>query len=199
MHTEVQHRIKVAWMKFGQHSKTLCNKNISIKLRLRLFDSTVSPSLLFGLAVLPLQALCMEKLNIVQRKMMRKIVGWVRLPEEPWENTMRRMSARVDIAVGQLKVKEWSARILDTQWKFVGRLKFLPSSSWPSRAAFWQPPEIDDPSCAFLPHRAQGRPFTRWDDKVTKFSCEHFGEIWQEVPHLSFLRALPKFVSGLSS
>ena len=111
---------------------------------------------------------------------------------------MRRMSARVDNAVGQLKLKEWSARILDIQWKFIGRLKSLPSSSWPSRAAFWQPLRIDDPSCAFLPHRAQGRPFTRWDDKVTKFSCEHFGEIWQDVPHLSFLRALPKFVSGLS-
>ena len=55
VHTEVQHRIKVAWMKFCQHSKTLCNKNIFIKLRLKLFDSTVSPSLLFGLAILPLQ------------------------------------------------------------------------------------------------------------------------------------------------
>ena len=40
---EVQHRIQVAWMKFGQHSKTLCNKNISIKLRMRLFDSVISP------------------------------------------------------------------------------------------------------------------------------------------------------------
>ena len=141
----------------------------------------------------------MEKLNVVQRKMMRKIVGWVRLPEKPWENTMHWITTRVDNAVEQSKLKEWSVRILDTQWKFVGRLKLLASLSWPSRAAFWQPLEIEDPSCAFLPHRVQGRPFTRWDDRVTKFSCEHFGEIWQDVPHLSFLRALPKFVSGLSS
>ena len=130
---------------------------------------------------------------------MRKMVGWIGIADKPWENTMRRMATRVDSAMGQYKLKKWSVRILDTQWKFVGRLEFLPSSSWPNRAAFWQPLEIDDPSCAFLPHRVQGRPFTRWDDKVTKFSCEHFGEIWQDVPHLSFLRVLPKFVSGLSS
>ena len=112
---------------------------------------------------------------------------------------MRRMVTRMDSAVEQSKLKEWSVRILDTQWKFVGRLKFLLSLSWPSRAAFWQPLEIDDPSCACLPHRIQGRLFTCWDDIMTKFSCEHFGEIWQKVPHLSFLKALPKFVSGLSS
>ena len=33
---EVRHRIKIAWMKFGHHARTLCNKNISIKLRLKL-------------------------------------------------------------------------------------------------------------------------------------------------------------------
>ena len=132
---EVQHRIQVAWMKFGQHSKTLCNKNISIKLRMRLFDSVVSPSLLFGLAILPLQASCVEKLNVVQRKMMRKVVGWVRIPDEPWEQTMRRMGTRVNNAVVQSKMKTWSMRLLETQWKFVARLKQLPLISWPSLAA----------------------------------------------------------------
>ena len=99
VHTEVQHRIKVGWMKFGQYSKTLCNKNISIKLRMKLFDSVVSPSLFFGLAILPLHVSSIEKINIVQRKMLRKIVGWVRIQGETWENTMRRMSTRVDSAV----------------------------------------------------------------------------------------------------
>ena len=198
-HVEVQHRIQVAWMKFSQHSKTLCNKNISIKLRMRLFESTVSPSLLFGLAILPLHASSMEKLNIVQRKMVRKIVGWVRLPEEPWENTMRRMGTRVNRVVGQSKMREWSTRLLDTQWKFVGRLKMLPTTSWPSRAAFWQPLEIDDLSCDFVPHRTRGRPYTRWDDRVTNFSWEQFGQTWQDVPLVSFMRALPNFVSEMSS
>ena len=67
-HCEVRHRIKVAWVKFGLHSETLCNKNVSIRLRMRLFDSVVNPSLLFALAILPLHASCIEKLDVVQRK-----------------------------------------------------------------------------------------------------------------------------------
>ena len=75
----------------------------------------VSPSLLFGLAILPLQASSTEKLDVVQRKMMRKIVGWVRVPEEPWEDTMRRMKGRVDNALGQSKLKTWSLRLAEIQ------------------------------------------------------------------------------------
>ena len=128
---------------------------------MKLFDSTISPSLLFGLAVLPLLASDVEKINVVQRKMLRKIVGWVRIPKEPWENTMRRMSARVENALLQSKMKIWSIRLAETQWKFVSRLKILPITSWLSRAAFWQLLEVDDPSCEFLPHREAGHPCSR--------------------------------------
>ena len=48
---EVNHRIQCAWFKFGQHRDVLCNKNVSIQLRLKLFDTTVTPTILFGLAV----------------------------------------------------------------------------------------------------------------------------------------------------
>ena len=165
-------------MKFGQHVRTLCNKNVSIKLRLKLFDSVVSPSLLFGLAVLPLQVSCVEKLNVVQRKMLRKIIGRTRISEELWVDTMRRMSMKVDTALLQSKMQMWSTRLAVTQWKFVGRLKTLPVESWPNRAANWQPQEVEDLSCEFVPHRVRGHPFTRWDDRVTKFSRQHFGQKW---------------------
>ena len=195
VYAETQHRTKVAWMKLGQHSKTLCNKNVSIKLRMKLFDSVVSPSSLFGLVVLPLQVSCIGKSNVAQTKMIRKMVGWIRIADEPWENTMRRMGTRVTNAVKQSKMKEWSTRLAETQWKFVARLKTLPITSWQNRAAFWQPDHIDDPACEYLPHRERGGPYIRWDDKVTNFSWRYFGKKWQDVPHLSFLTALPKFVS----
>ena len=108
---------------------------------------------------------------------------------------MRRMSLKVENALSQCGMKFWSVRLAETQWRFIARLKTLPTTSWPSRAAFWHPWEIDDPSCDYIPNRIQGRPVTRWDDRVTNFSRQHFGQTWQEVPHLSFMRALPLFVS----
>ena len=162
-------------MKFGQHSKTLCNRNVSIKLRLKLFDSVVSPSLLFGLAVLPLQVSCIDKLNVIQRKMLRKIVGWVRIPDEPWNVTMRRMTSKVENALDQSKMKMWSTRLAETEWKFIGRLKSLPLTSWQSRAAFSQPQEVEDEGCEYLPNRLRGHPLSRWDDRVSAFTWRHFG------------------------
>ena len=178
---EVQHRIKTAWMKFGQHTNTLCNRNISIKLRMKLFDSVVSPSLLFGLAILPLQVSCIEKLDIIQRKMLRKIVGWVRIPEELWNETMRRMSSKVEHALKTCKVKVWSIRLAEMHWKFIARLKRLPPTSWQSLAAHWQPFETEDISCEFLPNRTRGHLVSRWDDRISKFSWKHFGKRWQDI------------------
>ena len=51
--------------------------NVRVKLRLRLFDASVSPSLLYSLDSCPLIACQLEKLNVVQRRMIRQVVGWV--------------------------------------------------------------------------------------------------------------------------
>ena len=91
---EVAHRLQCGWQKFGHYSSTLLNKNVSMKLRLKLFDSVVSPSLLFGLHVLPLSKNSMDKIMVCQRKMLRKIVGWTRHPNDTWETVLRNMKRR---------------------------------------------------------------------------------------------------------
>ena len=52
--TEVNQRIQCAWYKFGTLKHTLCNRHISVNLRVKLFDAVVTPTILFGLAALPL-------------------------------------------------------------------------------------------------------------------------------------------------
>ena len=54
--TEINHRIQCAWYRFGQLNNILCNRSVSIQLRLKLFDAVVTPTILFGLAVLPLSS-----------------------------------------------------------------------------------------------------------------------------------------------
>ena len=45
---ELHHMIRVAWYKFQRHRKVLTNKHVSIKLRLKLFDAVVTPTILYG-------------------------------------------------------------------------------------------------------------------------------------------------------
>ena len=70
---EIAHRIQCAWFKFGTHARVLTNKRISVKLRLKLFDATISPSLLFGLSALPVHEVSAKKLDATQREMYRQI------------------------------------------------------------------------------------------------------------------------------
>ena len=62
--TEVNHRIQCAWYKFSQHKQTLCNQQISIKLGLKLFDAITTPSILFGVATLPLSSKSLQKITV---------------------------------------------------------------------------------------------------------------------------------------
>ena len=78
------HRTQCAWHKFHQHKLILLNKNVSFRLRLKVIHATVFPTAMFGLASLPLTHF-LHKLDVVQRRMLRCIVGWVRILDEPWE------------------------------------------------------------------------------------------------------------------
>ena len=72
---DVKHRTHIAWRKFNQHRETLLNRHVSLKLRLKFFDSIISPAILFGLATAPLSAAQLFQLDIVRRRMLRSIVG----------------------------------------------------------------------------------------------------------------------------
>ena len=65
----------------------LINKHVSVKLRLKLFDAVVTPTILYGLHKLPLTHFQLQKLDALQRQMLRSIVGWVRVGHEPWHMT----------------------------------------------------------------------------------------------------------------
>ena len=178
---EVNHRIKCGWYAFGRHSAILCNRNVSVKLRLRLFDAVVTPTILFGLAVLPLSQVSLNKIEVVQRKMLRKIAGWVRIGNEPWEETMRRMKDRVSCALQQYPVMPWKKRIGKALWKFILRVKTAPENSWIQQSSMWAPNEMNDDASDFLPYRCRGRPCLKWDSVVREFCLLHYGESWQKL------------------
>ena len=156
---EVQHRLQAAWYKFYQFRWQLTNANVSVKLRLKLFDAVVSPCVVFGLGALPMYDRCQEKLDITLRTMLRKIVGWRRVPEEPWDVTMHRMKMRVNDALEQWPVKSWALRVNLIRWKHACRVKAVGDERWVSLACKWKPDDVYDLWCDRLPCRRVGHPF----------------------------------------
>ena len=162
---EVAHRIQCAWNKFGQNTRILMNRKISIKLRLKLFDAVVSPSLLFGLAVLPISEANINRIDACQRKMLRKIAGWIRYGNEQWETTMRRMNIRVQNALHQFRIKPWSQRLSMARAKYFERLHTLPNDRWEVLSMRWIPASVVDNSQQYHAFRNVGRPLFRWTDR----------------------------------
>ena len=104
------------------------------------------------------------------------MVGWVRLADEAWDVTMRRMKIRVDRALLQRPTMWWTQRLAKYIWQFAVRVKTSPSESWLAQSTMWKPEMIDDDSCAFLPNRCRGCPRLKWDDSIRKFCRIYFNK-----------------------
>ena len=128
--------IRCAWAKFSSLRRWLVNRHVPIKLRLRLFEATVQPTVLFGLVALPLSTRNLERLDATRRKMMRNIVGWVRLPDEDWSTTMSRMKSKVQRTEQMHRSTPWSELIAQQQHKFVMHL-LQSKCEWPRNFAAW--------------------------------------------------------------
>ena len=155
--TAFNHRLGVAWGKFNSLRRWLVNRHIPMKLRLKLFESTVQPTALFGLVALPLGSRNLERLAATQRKMLRNIVGWVRHAEDDWHATMSRMKQKMERAEQSHKLVPWDELLSRQQAKFALHLRDS-KCEWPRRVAAWSP----------VGARPRARPRLRWDDAINK-------------------------------
>lgn len=166
---EINNRCKLAWYSLHRNRHLILNSEISTSLRVKYFDAVITPTILFGLATLPLTATQQKRIWAIQRKMLRKLVGWRRIADEPWQDTMRRMKYRVEHAQRGYFVESWELRWKRNQWRYAVHLANLPGSSWAKLHVLYHPPSIDDLSMDSVPHRAPGRPALRWHDALRRF------------------------------
>ena len=76
--TELDNRIATAWRKFNALRDELTNKRYYLQSRIRLFDSTITPTILYGCASWTTTKATTVKLRTAQRRMLRLIIGSTR-------------------------------------------------------------------------------------------------------------------------
>ena len=72
---ELSNRFQCAWFKYHKQRNILTDKHVSIASRLKLFQSVISPTVLFGLGQIPLTRHHLSQLDILQNRMIRNILG----------------------------------------------------------------------------------------------------------------------------
>lgn len=72
---ELGSRITAAWRCFHKHKQELTSRQYPLRSRLRLFESTVTSTVLYGCEAWTLKDAMMRRLRAVQRKMLRMVLG----------------------------------------------------------------------------------------------------------------------------
>ena len=132
---------------------------------------------MFGLASLPLTQKFLRKLGVLQRRMLRSIVGWVRKPDEFWEITMRRMNQGMEHVAFLHPLPPWSNQYFRKQLP-LGNQEIPNQFSWAPTDIAWVP--LDDWVHSFppAPSRSRGRPPIRWDQHSLRPHVHIFARNW---------------------
>ena len=111
--------------RYERHGERFTNVNAqywttkSLRLRLKMFTASIGPILLTGMTVLLMTRYHLQKLDILQRKMLRRIVGWRRIDGEDWKATMKRMNDRLEQGHNLYVCQPWSMVYARSQWRYI--------------------------------------------------------------------------------
>ena len=161
----VNYRMECAWGKFHTHKAVLLNKAVSLRLRLKLFDVVVTPTALYGLSTTATTAQQRSLIASTRSKMLRRIVGFSKLPGESWEEAGRRCKQKVRVALNIFPVSDWLVVLDRCTWRLVARVLTGDSHGWPSQVLRWIPAGV----------RRRGRPRRRWTDAIDSFLRQEHG------------------------
>ena len=200
--TEIDNRIAYAWRKFYTLRQELTNKRYCLRSRIRLFDSTITPTILYGCASWTTTQTLTTKFQRTRRHMLRLIVGTPRRRKlatpspsattstddspntttlEPWPDYIRRATATAEQHLQKLNLPSWPITYLRRKWRWALRVATQPHNRWPNRAAAWQP-QFD---LKRITTRRQGHPHKRWEDDLQNFICSTIHNYHQQTtpPH----------------
>ena len=140
----------------------LCSKHYTLHDRCRLFDATVTPTLLYGCAAWALTAKMEQALKTQRRKMLRYVFRLHRRRDEAWVQYVQRSAHDVDIVAEKQGMRDWVATYRLRKWRFAGALARKNDNRWSSLLMSWKPADGAG--------RARARPFTRWSTDFDTFA-----------------------------
>ena len=168
--TELDNRIAMGWAAFFKTKAVLCNRRLRLGSRMKLFESTVTPCVIYAGSTWSM-TLDMERgLRSTRRRMLRWMVGVARRSEEDWPDYMRRSTHGCEALAERHGTVDWVVLQRRRKWVFAGRCASKEDGRWSQRLLAWKP------WFRCVPFRSVGRPMTRWDDDIAAFARDSWTE-----------------------
>ena len=179
---ELKNRTSKAWAKYNTHKADLTNEKLPIGLRLRLFNATVTPTMLYGSGTWVLAEQMRSDIKTQQRKMLRCIAkshkSFPKTPHsvEDYVEWIQAATEKNETLMTQFKVQDWLEEQRRRKWKWAGKVARRTDERWTHEIVKWNPEEV----------KVRGRPKTRWSDEINTHltgitKTQHRGSDWLKV------------------
>ena len=157
---------------------------VSIKKRLQLFDSTVANSILYGAHAWTPRTGEMRKVHTVENRMLRKICGVVRQPEELWLDWIRRATHKSQQLATEAHVRDWVHAHAYRKWLWAGHAARRSTSTWlwcvlAWRDSDWNRLAVEEGGATLM--RPSRQRWMKWEDVLRRFMAEHLCNSWTTV------------------
>lgn len=152
MEKEINARRANAWKNFWMH-KHILKSNMKTPVKIRMLESCIVPTLLYGAQTWALTNRQAKKLETTFNSMLRSIL-----------NIKQRDKISMARIRSKTKTKKISAQALGLKLRYAGHL-IRGVDKWTKKLVEWTPRDLT---------RREGRPPTRWGDLLTK----NFGTLW---------------------
>ena len=179
---EIDHRIATGWRKFWGMQKLLLNHSFSVKQRLRMFNSTITETVLWATESWAPRAEELRRLRSTMNAMLRKIVGAVPIGEMLWVDWIQIVTERARRRAREAGVRDWVVLHLQRKWRWASTLMSHSEDEWTRRVTEWRDSmwqEAADNFGVARPMRPLRRRWMRFEDVLRRFCRVHNIEAWQ--------------------
>ena len=171
---EFADRLASGWAVFFKLKQVLCNRKVALRDRLKLFQCTVTPYVLYACGSWTTTVEMEHKLKTTRRRMLRWMVGVPRQPEEEWPDYVQRATHRCEELASIHSATDWLTLQRRYKWRLAGKAAVSTDGRWPNRLLAWRP------WFRTIPYRDVGRPVKRWEDDLTALAGGGWAETAQD-------------------
>jgi len=170
---EIDHRIATSWRKFWSLKRLLLNRSVSIKQRLRLFDSTVGCCMLWCCRSWTARVQEVNRINTAWHSMLRRICRHGRAPDESYIDWIRRSTAKARQLAEGAGIRNWCRSYAAYKWAWAGHVARRGANTWLWNVTSWRDSSWTTCSLAVggeRPLRPSRRRWMKWEHVVQTFS-----------------------------
>ena len=183
---ELRARIGAAWAKFHSLWPLLGKRDGNLSQKLRVFDASVTQTVLWCSESWLLTVKEKRLLVTTQNRMLRRIAGPGRRPEEPWVDWIRRSTRAARKHAEHAGIRFWLDSHLKAKWCWAGHVARMQparlacrSLKW--RDSAWWKTEVQGFPTSLRMHRPHRTRWFRWEDDLKRYASDSGWESWQTV------------------